>query len=492
MAKKLFTITDTALESMRLPPPPVPLLETTPNNTPIEGDYKSLESFVDGYCSVGKVYDSVASESLLFIDTKNHVLYNEYVTLISHKLGVTPPKARVISTEDFTLKAQISLNSEIALEGWLGDMWKKIKGFFSRIYEKIKEFFKRYFTRLGRAKGGLENVIEVLKETEKNLKTPTIDNYTGSVMDKFKGTNTLNMAYVKQIVDNVISLNGTISSVNKDASTLATKHLVPDGFITNIKNMKDVAKNTLASKVDVDENSPDRVEAGKSKIGIKRDKGEAARRRADMQETSKTLEQTSKEAQKEAEDGDRKIDVASAHEVGSEEGNAQQASKEFGEFSKAVHEKLSKFVNKPLIAGKTFTKVEIKETLELEIDMATNDEKPETITLGDKSQLSTAAKSCLEMIKTMEKDAQEYGKINDLIMTKLNSIDAIMAEIDKIDPEKLGKYKKLINEQVRTRLKLMQKFFSDYNKIGKNIFDVGIETCEAVTAYSVLSLKYFG
>lgn len=482
MAKKLFQ-SPVSVESQQLPPPSLPALDA--NETTLEeSDFTSLENFVQGYCSVGRVYDSVATESLLFIDSKNHVLYNEYVAAISHKLGVKPPKSRVVSTEDFETRSVVAVNSQIALEGWMGDMWKKIKGFFSRIYEKIKAFFKRYFTRLGRAKGGLENIIGVLKETDKSLKTPLLENYTGSVLEKFKGTKALNASYVKQVTENVVNLNATIGEINKAATDLANKHLVPSGFITNIKKMKDLAKNASAAQKDVDENKP-----GVLKSIVNKD---ARAERSEAGKTSETLSQTAKDASKKAEEGERKVAAAGAGEVGSEEGNAEVASREFGVFSNKVHETLSKFINKPLIAGKTFTKVEVAESLELEIDMATNDDKPESVTLGDKTQLSNIAKSCLDMITAMEKDIQEYGKINDTIMSKLSSIDGIIAEIDKEDPEKFGKYKKLINEQVRTRLQLMQKFFSNYNKLGKNIFDIGIETCEAVTAYSVLSLKHFG
>lgn len=484
MSKKLFQ-TALSVESQQLPPPSLPALEPIrPDDELTDSEYAGLENFVAGYCSVGRVYDSVATESLIFVDQKNHVLYNEYVAMISHKLGVKPPASRTVSTEDFETRSIVAVNSQIALEGWMGDMWKKIKGFFVRIYEKIKAFFKRYFTRLGRAKGGLQNIIDVLKETDKDLKKAYLENYTGSVLDKFRGTKALNVEYVKQVTDNVVNLNKTIGTINKSASELTNKHLVPPGFIANIKNMRELAKSASASKPEVDQNKPSALKA----IVDKRVRSE----REEATETSANLSQTAKDSTKKADDDERKINVAGSLDAGSEDANAEQAKREFGIFSSKVQESISKFVNKSLIAGKTFTKVGVSETLELEIDMATSDEKPEAITLGDKTQLRTVTKNCLDMIVTMEKDINEYGKINDTIMSKLSAIDSIVAEIDKEDPEKFGKYKKLINEQVRTRLQLMQKFFSNYNKIGKNVFDIGIETCEAVTAYGVLSLKHFG
>lgn len=484
MSKKLFQ-TPPSVESQELSPPSLPALEPIrPDDELTDSDYAGLENFVAGYCSVGRVYDSVAAESLIFVDQKNHVLYNEYVAMISHKLGVKPPASRTVSTEDFETRSIVAVNSQIALEGWMGDMWRKIKGFFVRIYEKVKAFFKRYFTRLGRAKGGLQNIIDVLKETDKDLKKAYLDNYTGSVLDKFRGTKALNVEYVKQVTDNVVNLNKTIATVNKSASELANKHLVSPGFIANIKNMKELAKSSAVSKKDVEGNKPGLLKAVVDK--------DARAERKDAKETSANLDQIGKEASKTAVKDERKVQTSASLDAGSEEANAEQAKREFGIFSSKVHESLSKFVNKPLIAGKTFTKVGVSEALELEIDMATSDEKPDSITLGDKTQLNATVKNCLDMIVSMEKDIKEYGKINDTIMSKLSAVDSIVTEIDKEDPEKFGKYKKLINEQVRARLQLMQKFFSDYNKIGKNVFDIGIETCEAVTAYGVLSLKHFG
>ena len=56
----------------------------------------------------------------------------------------------------------------MALEGFIGDMWNKIKEIFRKIYDSIKEFFKKYFTRLGRLKNKISNLIEVLGEEEVN------------------------------------------------------------------------------------------------------------------------------------------------------------------------------------------------------------------------------------------------------------------------------------------------------------------------------------
>ena len=40
-----------------------------------------------------------------------------------------------------------------------------------------------------------------------------------------------------------------------------------------------------------------------------------------------------------------------------------------------------------------------------------------------------------------------FGKVNDAINKNLMAIDKLVADIDKVDPEKYGAYKKLINEQ---------------------------------------------
>lgn len=491
MAKKLFSKPSVALESGRVYPTREVYVDDT---TDLDDDHAALENCVDGYMSVGRVYDSVAAESLSFVDSKNHVLYNEYMKTLSDKLGVMCPVIKTVSTEDFNTRSVIAINSEIALEGWMGDMWKKIKGFFTRIYEKVKGFFKRYFTRLGRAKGGLENILATLKSTDKDLKTAILDKYTGSVLDKFKGTNDLNSAYVHTVVNNVVAATASMSSVNKAANFMATAGIAPAGFIDSIKNLKERASQATASKADVDKATPGIGKAAISKLPIVGDKGKTAADRKEMKETSGTLAETAKDSKKEADDGEARVALAGTDDKGSDEANAAAGADHFKRFSESVVGELKKHVKKQLISGKTFTKVDVNGEGELEIEMDTGekDDKAENVILSDKTQLSAVANSCLDMIVKMEKDAAAYGKINDTIYANLNTIDKLIAEIDRVDPAKYGAYKKVIDQQIRTRLKLMQKFFSSYNKIGKNIFDIGLETCEGVTAYAVLSLKYFG
>ena len=158
---------------------------------------------------------------------------------------------------------------------------------------------------------------------------------------------------------------------------------------------------------------------------------------------------------------------------------------------KAVLESFEKVKGKNLVNGIHVKSVSSDPEEGLKVEMDENVDPATSLRMGNKSALQDLVKSCQDLIKTAESDVQKYGQVNDGIMKSFGTIDSLINDIDKVDPEKFGKYKKLINENVRHRLNLLRKFFSTYNRTCKNIFDMTMDVSDATVKYSVLSLKHF-
>lgn len=475
--------------------------EPLPPPVCLESDLRQLANYVSAYVSIGNVYSSIAEESYLFIDTKNHQLFNEYVGLLSEKLGVTRPIIKPIAVESFNDASIVSINSQIALEGWVSDLWNKIKGFFSKLYDKIKEFFKRYFTRLGRAKKGLENLIKTVEGTDKELKKPLLDNYTGSVLDKFKGTESVSPTNVRKTVESANKVTGALVDINKAAIKTASEKLVDANFIAKIKALKDQAASSARdSKARIDGiSTKDKITniANKATLGGAGKKG--AENVASAKDSSKKLSDIAKNSEKEAIDTESTVNEAGTGDAGSDEANVAKGTELFNAFSKEVEDKLKPLIDIPLVGGKTITAVKVSQELELDIEIGNKDDKPSNVYLIGKADLKSLCKSGLDMIKSIETEGKNYGDVNDAIDKNMTTIDGIIKQIDsfagKSETEGGGKdyssYRKVVDKQVRTKLQLMQRFFTVYNKIGKNLLEVGMDTCEAITAYGVLSIKYY-
>lgn len=448
-----------------------------------EQDMHSLKNMVEGYCTTQELYSSVANEAYTLVDNKNKSLYNAYTALLADKLDIGMPVLKSISTESLEGAEGISANHDIALEGFLGNLWQKIKGFFKKIYESIKAFFTKHFTRLGRVKKSLENMKSVLAKTDKAMVPPQELNYTGSLLKRYAGYSTVNYSSVVQSLEGVVNFVVQIRVINQAAKEMAEKGLVDKDFFTNIKSLADTSAASSARKEDVDKETPGVASAIMS----------SAKRaeRSEKKETSKKLGDIVKDSDAQASSMQGEVDNKATSDAGSDDGNLKEAQKQMSDFLEVVVESLESTINKKLVSGKIIGKVDVSDKFELNVDMSTDAEPAEGVTVSGKGELITLVNGSIEMLKLVEYDAGVYGKINDTIMKNLDSIDKLIMDIDKIDPEKYGKYKGMVNTQVRERLQLMQKFFSSYNKVGKNMLELSMESCEGTVDYCLLSLKYF-
>jgi hypothetical protein len=139
----------------------------------IDQQVAEFNNHVKAFNSLNVIDEQIANENYNFIDKGNYILYNEYIKSVTSNLNMK--YVPVISQETINTLPTTALNHHIALEGFIGDMWNKIKEIFSKIYNTIKEFFKKYFTRLGRVKNKIANLIEVIGETNKDIAKSRLD-----------------------------------------------------------------------------------------------------------------------------------------------------------------------------------------------------------------------------------------------------------------------------------------------------------------------------
>lgn len=456
-------------------------------------DTASLDAHVNAYCSLTNVYDQVAAESFNFIDKGNYVLYNEYITAITANLNVG--RVVTISQESIETLPGVVLNHHIALEGLIADIWTKIKAIFNKIYEAVKGFFAKYFTRVGNIKRKLENLKEVLGETTSDIKTLHHDNVPSDLASKYPINGPLTLDVVRSTFSNVAAVGDILNTVNTKATAFAKKDVLDANFVAKVKSLKDLAASSKEGAKGVQDKLDSRGTMEKIKGVIP---GTNANKDAkEMKGEKKNLEQVAKDSEKEAAKTEGEaIDTGNSEyrksmDIDDTQFNA--AKKEFQSFMADIETQFAKMKGKPLVNGQVITKVEVKGDEGINIDLDTNkDGPPASLSLGSRSELQKLVADSLKLVTEVEKLAKNYGQINDTIMKTINDVDKIIKDIDAIKMENLGKYKTVLMKKVKERLSLMKSFFTNYNKINKNLFGLVLDACEGNIAYAVTSLKYFG
>ena len=453
----------------------------------IDQQVAEFNNHVKAFNSLVVIDEQIANENYNFIDKGNYVLYNEYIKSITSNLNMK--YIPVLSQETVNTLPTTALNHHIALEGFIGDMWKKIKEIFNKIYNAIKEFFKKYFTRLGRLKNKLNNLVEVLGETNKDIQKINLDTVPSGVASKFPFEGNLMSGTIFDILTTTSILVNSLDEINKKAEEFIAKDLVDKNLVANIKKMKDdIAANNNQIK-----NNEDSKKAGtffdKAKFG------EEGKYNKNLDNENKSLAQDAKEKASQIEDSRDQIKGITDKEtdLDNEDGKAEEAKKQFAAFIRTLEVVLGKAKDKKLAGGKVITKVTASEDSGIEIETDVNKDKPSSIALEDKTTLIKMVKAAIELINKAEKLTEVYGKINDKVMDSINSVDKFISDLDKIgvDPAML-KYNKLLYNKVKVRLNLVKTFFNNYNKVCKNFFELSAEACDGVVDYAVLSLKHFG
>lgn len=450
--------------------------------TDLSSDLAALECHHRAYESLDTVYQQVASEQFSFLDKGNYVLYNEYMKSISEKIGITP---MVISQEMVATLPSVALNHHIALEGFIATVWQKIKDLFAKIYTTVKQFFAGIFTRLGRLKKKLQNLQEVLSETDKDLRQVILEKVPGSLASRYPVADRIGLETVQEVFANIAVVREILEKVNQASTELASKEILDKNFVAKIKSLRDKAK---SAKDSVAANDEKKTEGLKSLYG----KGRANNKAIDKD--NRSLQEIAKTSEAEAsqlEDSAGQI-AADNPDLDTDDQGFEAAKKEFSALLQVMDKEFARLKNKPLVNGKTITGVTIDEDTGIELDISVDKEIPESCALGSKADLLPLVKSSVQLLTAVEGSAKSYGAINDTVMKNMSTIDTLIKEIDAIQPEALGKYKNVLQSKVKERLKLMKTFFTNYNKINKNLFELVVESLEGNAEYAITSLKYFG
>lgn len=441
---------------------------------------------VIAFNSLSIIDEQIANENFNFIDKGNYILYNEYIKSITSNLNMK--YIPIISQETVNTLPTTALNHHIALEGFIRDMWNKIKEIFSKIYNSIKEFFKKYFTRLGRIKNKINNLIEVLSETDKDIQKFQLDKVPSGLASKYPVAGDIDFSVISETFSNVTTIMNSLDEINKKAEAFANKDVLDKDFVSNIVKLKDQVK---AAGDKISENKANKKSYFKlSDTSIKGTYDHNKK----LKEENKTLEKEIKDSTNKIAEGKETIDniVNKESDIDLDDKKTEEAKNEFNNFVQSLADILNKVKGKPLAKGKVITEVKVNETTGIEIEIDENKEIPNGVALKDKATLIKLLNSVLDGIENAEKLSTVYGRINDRIMENLNKVDTLINDIDKIPEENFGKYKKLLNNKVKVRLNLAKTFFNNYNKICKNVFEMMMDSADGIIDYSVLSLKHFG
>lgn len=452
----------------------------------IDQQVAEFNNHVKAFNSLNVIDEQIANENYNFIDKGNYILYNEYIKSVTSNLNMK--YVPVISQETINTLPTTALNHHIALEGFIGDMWNKIKEIFSKIYNTIKEFFKKYFTRLGRIKNKISNLIEVIGETNKDIAKSRLDKVPGGLANKFPVSGEIDINVISEAVLSVETLLASFGEVNKKAEAFANKDVLDKDFVANISKLRE----------SIDSNNAKMSENNDKKGSYTDFNGKSIRQT--MKENS-ALNKENSSLEKEAKDSANKIAdsketiskiTAGESDDETEDKKGEEARREFESFIRSLADVLNKVKGKTLVKGKIIKEVKVNPESGIEIETDEEKETPNGIILEDKATLLKLLKSVLENITEAEKLSTVYGKINDKIMDNLNKVDKIINDINKVPEENLGKYKKVLNNKVKKRLNMAKTFFNNYNKICKNVLEMALDSADGVVDYSVLSLKHFG
>lgn len=452
----------------------------------IEKDIVSLESYLKAFNSLTIIENHIATENFNFVDKGNYVLYNEYINTVTSNLGIK--NIPIVSQESISTLSDTALNHHIALEGFIGDMWKKIKEIFSKIYNSIKEFFNTYFTKLGRVKNKLKNLSEVLSETNKDIQKVNLDNVPSNMSSKLPYGNNINSNILIEVLNNTKLLVQSLDEINKKANIFISKDILDKDFIANINKLKEEVNNTNNQ---ISQNEKDKKPGT---VFSEAKFGEDGKINNEINETNKSLAADAKSKSQQIDDAENKVKSITDKEnnLSLPETKADEAKKEFESFIESLVYALNKVKGKKLIKGKIIVNVTGDGENGLNLETDESKDTPSTITLDDKDTLLKIIKETVSMLESAEKLTETYGKINDVVMENMNKVDKLILDIDKMGDEKLGKYKKLLNNKIKVKLNLVKTFFNNYNKVSKNIFEMALDCGEAVVDYTVLSLKHFG
>lgn len=439
----------------------------------LDDDFVSLENYTESYISVSTVYEHLVDKPINFLDSGNFVLYNEYIKNITKNLDTKSP-VLFISQEAIDHMPSVVLNRKLALEGFVADMWTKIKELFKRIYEGVKKFFAAIFTRMGRMKKKLKNLEKILGSTDKDIKTIHLDKIPGGLASSYPVSGAVNFNSIMEVFGNSTLGSTALVKINNEAKKLANEDILDSSFVADIKALK--SKNA-SLKQDTGNQVADQSTPSTS---------------GSLTDAAKAIDEPVNKAESDAIEIGSRVENEGITNSDSDVEGENKALASFKVFSKNVADTLEPLKGKKLIKGKVISDIEVEAESSLKFVITVDKENPEGIDLGDKTELMKLISASNKVFEGMESVAKNFSEVNDTIFKNMDKIDKITKDIDAIQIESLGKYRAVLQKKIKTRLNLMKNFFKGYNEINKNMFGMTIDAIDGNINYTVLSLKYFG
>lgn len=458
-------------------------LHTITEEISLDTEIKQLTTNIKAYKSLSIVNEAITVENYNLIDKHNYVIYNEYIKAITANLDVE--YIPTIAQETVELLPTTALNHHIALEGFLANMWEKIKKIFISLYEKVKKLFVTYFTRLGRLEKKLTNIAEVLEEmpSDIGLKKSSIEKVPSSLQNKYPFHDVIGLAEIDKIFGNVKVVYTSFKDTLAISKEFTNKDILDKDFIENLKNLKEKSKE-LQDRKKAAEDEKDKTWAFTKAHKEVNEK---------IESISDEIKETNKEISNEKDEVNKivgsNIDLP---DLAESDKKFEIIKKEFDSYLKDVSAALEKVKGKELTGGKVIKEIKLSKD-DIDVDIDNNDKENVTmVTLADKENLLKLIKESLDILSDLKKTMKTYAEVNDNIYKQTDIVNNLIYDLDKVSDDVNGKYKTILQNKVKERLALLKEFFSLYNKVNKLVSDVMVESLEGNADYSTLCLKYYG
>lgn len=450
----------------------------------IDLDFKEFTKYSKALNSLLNVEHKIITTEEIAISSSNYFIYNEYLKNISSNLNIS---VKTITAE--------SLNNEIeiSLEGFISNIWEKIKTLFKSIYEKIKTFFVTYFTKLGRIKNKLKNLEEVLKETEKDLNPEKryLENIPSSLINKIPFKESIDNKNINEILTNVENLVNSISEIKTLALNFSQRDILDKNIILDIKNLKENIESDRSTKEELE---------GK-KYGLKGviPGTDANKEKNKNIEEIKNLSDAINKQKEELGKKEEQIEIINKENSdifsNEEEKDFEKAKEDFLKFLNVVKDSLEKIKDKKLPRGIFIKEVKIEDESNLEIETDNNKDTPTEIELSFKKALLDLITKVSGIISKGEENFKIISGIIDKFNDSIDNIDTIIKDLnkheEKLNDPKLNKAKRVLMNRVKVRLNMAKEFFKTFSQVNKNFYSYIIDSADIVIDYSVLSIKYF-
>lgn len=446
----------------------------------------------NAYIHLTALKETIEESNYNFVTESNYKEINKYIDSICKNIGYESTNIR-ISTEDLN---NLKLEQEIkviSLEGFLSNLWEKIKSIFNKVFEKIKEFFKRYFTRHGRIKGKLNNIIEALNESNvTGLSKGVVENVPSKLNKYFMNdNNALTVADIELLLNNTFEISNSLSDIVAKLDEVSKVPILTSEELASIKKMKEeIAKNK--ETIDTKEKAKDKLE---DELGVI---GKIPGFKKNEKETINSIKSEIENLKKDSEEKEKDIEkkesvVSSALKVDEETGNAK-LQEEINKLKDSL-EKLGKSLDgKKIVNGKVIKlKNEVKED-EVEIIEVDDLEKSETITsvaLANKNIILKLAKNALDSLNKSESVLDKFVKLQDNVIKNIDDIDKSIKMLDTNEDVKYNKYKSYLTNFVRPRLLVYKNVVLYCSKLVNTFKTSELDACDGVIEYSVLCMKHF-